>query len=354
MSAIAAYDWIARACRQWLIDRARPAPPTASDDRLDEPPWADVERLAHVHSVEPLLHVLARRGFPPVSAAPLNLTEKWEQAYYSTRIRNAESMALLEAIMQDASAASLPLLVLKGAAVMAAVYGDLGLRPMADLDLLCRTSDLPALATIARSLGFKAGTPYLHQLDFHRSRDEKILELHFDLHHGVARTAGFLARAWSSSRTAALEDWRFPVMSDEHQLVFELAHCAHHDFDLPLKNSVDFSGRLMLQESTLDWRLLMELLRETGLTGAFEAFRVDPFERPRSFGLVRRRRTAGHFVRQRGLAQKAVFLRRRLFPPLAALQAAHGLRSRSGACAHVPLYAGQAVVELAFKLKAGF
>lgn len=129
--------------------------------RLLRSPWtgeslpADVDALALAQDalaqgVGPLLYGRLRgHGFlPPAAEEPLR------QAYYATAAHNARLLHELAAVLGALSAAGLPTLVLKGAALALAVYENPALRPMGDIDLLVRPADADAALAALAGLGY--------------------------------------------------------------------------------------------------------------------------------------------------------------------------------------------------------
>lgn len=375
----AAYHWLLAMCRRWLIERA--AQDVEPDPFVPLRPegWAAVEKLGHFHSLEPMLFSLFGRVPTPDSNVPDRVRARWEKAYYSNRIRNTEALNLLSRVLERCREAQADVLVLKGPAAMAEVYRDVGLRPMADLDILCRPSDLLVVTGIARSLGFGAGALYVYHVALRYGEQEGgLLELHFDMHDLVRNKARFMESAWRDQMTASIEEWVLPVMSLEHQVVFDVAHCAHHDFDIGLKHVVDFAGRLMPHGIDLQWDRLSMLLHETGLTDQFlllvgmvekllrlplaasigsvpvpaqvESFERDFLERSKGFGLVARRVAGSGLLRQQSLAAKAAYAWKRLFPPLVAVQAANNSRSRGHALVYRPIQVVKTLADVASRL----
>jgi hypothetical protein len=367
------YRWLLEACRHWLLAGAGVSAP-ASVGAIPDPDWTTLGAMAHYQGVEPILHLLARR--PPVSRAPDTLRQVWERAYYGTRIRNSETLAVLAALVAGCELAATPVVVLKGPAIMADVHGDIGLRPMADLDVLCPLSRLLEVRDILRTIGFdRAGTPYLYQVDFRRTDPDLLLELHFDLHRTGAGAARFLESAFRDRATAAIEDWTFPVLSREHAWVFEVGHCAWHGFELDLRHVIDLAGRLLPAGAAFDRQRLIPLLEQTGLAVAHgqlvkalgyllddpleREHPPDPFtcaliERSMAIGFGHARRTGSAFRRERRLGARAQFAWRRLVPPLAAMQAAYGLRTPAGRVLCLPVHLSRTLRDLRARSRAGF
>ncbi len=111
--------------------------------RLD---WPEVRRQAEAERLEPLLyHIL--KGH---SGLPAEVLAAWRQTLEQTRRRNLAALFELARVIRRLRERQIEVLVLKGAALIPTVYGDLGLRPLRDLDLLVRRADLePALAALA-------------------------------------------------------------------------------------------------------------------------------------------------------------------------------------------------------------
>ena len=363
------YSWIAAACRRWLVARAgstvdpEPLPQPTPDD------WTAIEQLGHQHGVEPLLFAVFARGGDDIDV-PEHVRTRWEKAYYGNRIRNEEALTLFARLDERCREAGAEILALKGPAAMATVYRDIGLRVIADIDVLCRLGDVVAVARAARALGFAGGEVSPHHVALeYGGAGGGLLELHFTMHDVVSHRAEFAEAAWQRRERVAVEDWTLPVMSREHQVVFDVAHAAHHAFQLDLKHIVDLAGRLMIERDVLDWSALQALLSETALTDAFwrivrtmeRLLQVSfdiPLDRPANASVdlepVTPQSTVAAGVRRsQGWRAKAVYAWRRLCPPLETLQAGYDLRSRSQAMAYRPIYVGTELIDLARRWRRG-
>lgn len=361
-------QWLLAMCRRWLVERTGfPAEPvTLAAIPADE--WLVVAELARVHSVEPVLFAVIAGAPDEAWDVPRDVLARWEKAYYSHLIRNTEALTVLAALTARCHASHIPVIALKGPAVIADVYRDIGLRPMADLDLLCHTDDLVSVARHARSLGFRGGSLYQHHVVLEYGAAGGLLELHFDLHREVANRARFLETAWSHATVASVEDWLLPVMSLEDQIIFDVAHMTHHAFDVGVKHFMDFAGRLMLHRADIDWDRVGAALGDVGLSteflrvaGAVErAFLVSldlPIQvarvRPAAVSPIDVLEHIGHFgaagsggpaagvLRQPGFVRKAAYAWRRLCPPLRAVQAAFDSPTRLHALVQLPAYVGK-------------
>lgn len=110
--------------------------------------WETVGVYAHATGLGPLLLHNAGEQLPPLQAARLRLAAQRTQA------RNATLLAALAQLLRACQDEALPLIVLKGAYLAPAIYRDLGLRGMTDIDVLVRPADFPRLQTVLAQLGY--------------------------------------------------------------------------------------------------------------------------------------------------------------------------------------------------------
>lgn len=87
--------------------------------------------------------------------APCELPGRLIDTYASVSAGNTRAQEKLIAVLMEFRAHGIDSLLLKGADVLSRLYGILGIRPMADLDLLVRERDLPAIDGVLIGLGYK-------------------------------------------------------------------------------------------------------------------------------------------------------------------------------------------------------
>jgi len=375
--------WLLYACRTWILHKDNPGTETNSSLIFQETNRDVLKKMAHFHNLEPLLHDLVKSQKLVEEELPEGLKEKWEEAYFSTVIRNTEILELLSQLLVECKKKNIRIIVLKGPSVIADIYGDIGLRPMADLDVLCRKQDLLALRDIAYSLGYtKSGQPYLHQLDFYHEKFDTLIELHFNLFHFVKNKKLFLQMVWEEKTELSFENLSFPVLPLEHRIVFELAHCRFHRYNIALKHLLDFAARLLFLRNTIQKKKLLSLLSQSGLSEDFfllsrtlknlmdlpfpeypelerpikeaDSFKNNLLDLSSSFGFTINRRTGAEFKQQEGMIKKLIFARKRLFPPLKALQATYNLSSPLKAVFFTPIHLGKLCGDFRKKIKADF
>ncbi|MBI3927722.1 MAG: nucleotidyltransferase family protein [Armatimonadetes bacterium] len=110
-------------------------------------PWPELRELAWAEGLAPLMAYCRK-----LAGAE---EEGTADEYRATFATNASYLALLEEVGTRFARLGLECVVLKGASLLATVYGDaLGLRPMSDIDLLLRPGDLEAARRALQEVGF--------------------------------------------------------------------------------------------------------------------------------------------------------------------------------------------------------
>jgi hypothetical protein len=214
-----------------------------------------------------------------VEAAPSAFVRELRERYLSSAAANMRLLHELGVILRTLRAADVPVIPLKGACLAEAVYGDIALRPMADLDLLVKPADLPRALEALRQLGYESDQPFdpaAQQAEFHdmppmRKAGCVLVELHWTLvtprcnaRIGQAELEGIWSRAVAA--TVAGEPAR--LLSPEDLLLHLCMHASvHHRFAaVGLKAFVDIAEVSRHYAGTLDWRQLASRANHWGVS----------------------------------------------------------------------------------------
>lgn len=127
------------------------APPSDIGDTLALD-WRYLLAAANRQGVRPLLSQW--RDKHGVSAPP-EAADVLHAAYWENYFRTRTLLAELAAVRAAAATEGIVLLPLKGAALAPTVYPSPDLRPMSDLDMLARASDLARTSAVLASLGYR-------------------------------------------------------------------------------------------------------------------------------------------------------------------------------------------------------
>jgi hypothetical protein len=266
-----ALDWLFRATRPWLLQGQGEAEDLPQANDVD---WKAVGDLAHVHNLEPLLFWTVSTH-EAATDLPVWLKEKWEQAYFEAFLKNEERLHVLEVLLDKWREEGVSVIVLKGPALIGRIYRDPALRPMSDLDILCSEKDLGIVVDMAGKMGYRTGAvgddpASTQHVAMHHVKTGSLLEFHFRPYDIIRDHPSFMEMAWQQRERVDVNTISCPVLSLEMELLFDLAHLAHHQFDVSLKHLVDIVGLLVFCKGEFHWNETKGLLRQFGLERVFE------------------------------------------------------------------------------------
>lgn len=234
-------------------DAATLLPPASEAD------WEEIIRDAGAHGLIPLLHRrLKRSGAGRIPPGP---ADELERAALGIAARNMLLSEELVAILRAFEAGRLPCAPLRGPVLAEQLYGDIGARPMGDLDLLVRKQDLAEAAEILQSLGFlemdrRAGfaRAYSYTLKFFKDRHGwVIVEPHWTLAYPPYVDRLDMERIWERcvrGRVLGVETW----MLGREELVLHLClHLLHRGVTAPLLWLYEVDQLLRQEQATFDW-----------------------------------------------------------------------------------------------------
>lgn len=240
--------------------------------------WEYLWAQAHLHDVLPLLATNLSRLEDRITP-PAGWMARARRRLYATLLSNTTLADELVRVCGALATAGIAALPVKGVVLAETLYGSLGLRPAADLDVLVRPSDLPAARVVLRELGFAhkevPSFAELHHM-FHdpqyfrrHATGELCLELHWAL--WPARYFGATPDLlWERAVIAHIQGTPQHILSPEDTLL----HLAIHRSRSPLRLRFicDIAELLHKQGSILDWKYLLAQSRLVGArTAMFSA-----------------------------------------------------------------------------------
>lgn len=264
-----ALHWIFAATRAWLLQGRNGALQLPDENDVD---WKALQELAYFHNVEPLLHWMVSNTENAIKI-PQCLKQKWEKAYFGNFLRNEAYFDVLRTLIRECEKERLPIIVLKGPALIGRIYRDPALRTLSDLDILCTPKDLHRIAAIARGMGYtimaEGDDPAApHHVAMHNTASETLLEFHYKPYEIIQNHRQFMQLAWDRREWIDVGDLSCPVLSFEMEILFNMAHLVQHQFDVSLKHYLDIAGLLVLCEKQLNRDGFAILLRDFGLEQA--------------------------------------------------------------------------------------
>ena len=242
---------------------------TARDEQL-------LECLHGAPDASRLLHIASREGMTGILAAQLRRLGRHKalelplahlsQALHGVFVHNGAHLAALSGLRQKLRRESVQLIVLKGGALIPTVYdGELGLRPLSDIDLLVKSAELSIVRAALHDLGFV--TPSSSSSLFTKGL------VAFDLHTDLIGSARIRRRAsafqldslclWEKALPLERDADELLVLSNPHQFLHLAVHALKHSYTR-LVWLVD----LALVSRRIDWS---ELLDEAEASGTMRA-----------------------------------------------------------------------------------
>lgn len=242
---------------------------------IDPGSWKAVIQLAKASGVAPLLHQ-ALQSSGDAAVIPQHGFAQLAEARRTTGFKNLRAYRELREVGAALARRGIPFVALKGLHLAERVYDDISLRPMSDLDLLLRESDLEQSVSALSTLGFSASghaiaaaramadTPKCN-FGLRNPRTGCLIELHWALGEPAGRYADFTAEAWRCSEPARLGEAQARILSPAFLMVHVCAHlaCSHH-FLFSAHGLCDVA-EIVHRHPALDWQAVERIARRYGL-----------------------------------------------------------------------------------------
>ncbi|WP_421697040.1 nucleotidyltransferase family protein [Ancylobacter sp.] len=209
---------------------------------LDAAGWAQIMKFVRARDGQALL---ARRlSRAPDIAVPEEVAQELHRFKLDVAIRALAGLSLLAPAV---AAAGVPVMALKGLDLAGRIYGDFGSRPMGDMDILVRPTDVAAMAAALGAQGFRSDSTR-RQTTYHRVFHSPLpaglpVELHWALGDrvGQADRTALLHALWAEAETAEIGGAPFLVPSRRLLPLYLCHHLEQHLFDTPLTHVWDLA-----------------------------------------------------------------------------------------------------------------
>lgn len=221
---------------------------------------------------EKLLPVLWKRIGRLATSLPDTEAERIRRQSAVVEFRMALAETVLEEVLRQLSAADVPVMLLKGAALATTVYGSFGARPMGDLDILVPSSEAHRAWQLLVSSGWRKefeGGATFYEGHHHLAAlvDPKGLGIVLEVHRAILPPAGpFLfddSELWRDAKPVSVGGTRAWVPSGPHQLLHLSAHFAWSNM---LSSGLGRTVRdvaALLEAEPMDWDAFVSLARST-------------------------------------------------------------------------------------------
>lgn len=191
--------------------------------------------------------------------------------------RNQLLLAELRRLLAALRDLGVPVLLLKGAALIHRHYHDPGIRPMSDLDIMVRPEDMDTVFNLLRERGWQPRVQadlermrtrrLIHAVDFRRDWNGRMLEI--DVHWTPLHRStwpGAETAFWARSLATRMDGLPCQVLDPTDQLLHTCLHGGAWNVMPPLRWVVDACHVLRDDADAIDWdRLVEDAHRHHGL-----------------------------------------------------------------------------------------
>ncbi len=226
--------------------------------------WDTFLDAAHSEGLAPLLYAILRAR----NLVPQLVEEDLCSCYYTNAVRNGRLRGELQDALRCLEAEGIPTVLLKGAALNAAIFDDIAVRAMTDLDLLVRRGDEPnALAALA-ALGYAPlnvelrpgfALAYQHAITLRKASDEATF---LDLHWSLLDSTYYLHHLpmdwfWETAQPVPVGDAAAFTLGPEAQVLHLCSNLLLHQRSKSLLGQHDIAAVIGHYADRLDWNELL-------------------------------------------------------------------------------------------------
>ncbi len=254
------------------LTRPVPTGTVAACDALSEAEWQTLRDNARIQRISALLHNRMHKfeGGPP--HMPPALRAELATGFQERTMRNLFLFAEFRKLAEALQARNVPVIVLKGMHLAAAVYGEIGMREMDDIDILVPRDQLQAAADVLAEIGYVSKEPLdvefwaqkQHHLPRLRNASNTVVEVHWNVtwpgdSHALADPAGL----WERAQPLTIASCEVLGLSPEDLLLHLCIHASfQHMFYTGLRPACDLDATIRCYQAEMDWSLVCQSARQ--------------------------------------------------------------------------------------------
>jgi hypothetical protein len=201
--------------------------------------------MAVRHGLAPLLFKRLKER-DARARVPADAWERLRLAYFASAGRNMRLYRELRPVLQCLRSSGIPVIVLKGAYLAEAVYGDVALRPMCDVDLMVPRAEMPRAQAVLLDMGRVHPQPEDIELcatTRHHLPQVVIRDLAIEVHWTIASPTGPVridaAGLWDRAHPATVAGVEVLALSPEDLLLHLCLHFGYQHRLTGLKSLCD-------------------------------------------------------------------------------------------------------------------
>ncbi|MCX5786320.1 MAG: nucleotidyltransferase family protein [Elusimicrobia bacterium] len=228
--------------------------------------WQAFLALAKTQRVMPLLwHRLRQKGLE--RAVPAAAAKAFREAARRNTLHNLRYYGELRLLLSAMKREGMPLILLKGIYLAEAVYDEVGLREMNDIDVLARPADLTRISDILAAMGYTPLQPICAdttlKMHHHLPRMVKNGYASFEIHWNLTGPGKSYSMdpggLWKRAVPGQITGCDALSLAPEDLLLHLCLHTSyHHQFAFGLRPSCDIAETILRFGSALDWQTVAE------------------------------------------------------------------------------------------------
>ena len=238
--------------------------------------WDETLALALRHNLAPLLQRALRAG-DALGEIPASIRAQLEEQRRATALDNLRNYGEFRRIARALAERGIQLMALKGLQLADIVYRDISLRPMSDLDILVRETQVERAIAALCALGYELNIDRRSEYDVGLTHNSLgiLVEVHWTLAQANEPRVAPMEDIWRLAVPASLGDADALVMPPEFLLLHVCTHLAyHHLFCFDLRALCDIA-EIVHAYPALDWTVVVEqAARHGGGRGVAAALRL--------------------------------------------------------------------------------
>lgn len=239
-------------------------------EALSSSDWEILLEASGQHGVAPLLYHRLKTVHSDIPI-PANVTGRLRQAYLENAARNMGLYYQLGKLLKLFRRDNISVIALKGAHLATAVYRDIALRPMGDIDLLVKQRDLLRVQEILVEQGYIASTEDTgcaqEHLPPYYKKGSLPVEIHFHIVGPPFSLRVDVEKLWVRAQMSSIQGIEVLTLCPEDLLLHLCMHISlHHTFDNGIRPLFDISQTVEHYAETLDWEQLLDRSKEWGVS----------------------------------------------------------------------------------------
>jgi hypothetical protein len=240
--------------------------------------WEYILRQSALHSISPLvywnLHNIDNKNIPQYVMAELR------KKYLETVGQNMVFYHELKRMLETFKNAGIAVICLKGAFLAEAIYKNIGLRPLSDIDLLIKDKDFPKIGKKLWQLHYRPVGAYpplgqeetwtaaceSAQARYTNLKTKILLEVHWHIHHLSSPYNVNIGTLWENAQPVTLAGVDTLAFAPEDLLQHLCLHMHHHSTQgvILLRWCCDIAEVIAHYQEQVDWEYLVESTRNYG------------------------------------------------------------------------------------------